>query len=398
MRIAFVGLGAMGLPMAGRLASEGGAELALYDVAPDRLALAGGLGRPAVSVADAARDADAVFSVLPADRHVEAVAGEVADAAHDGLLYVDFSTIAPATIERVAARLERAGVRTVSVAVTRGTAAARTGELALFVGGELPPQLEPALAALASEVRRVGGLGAAKAVKIGNNVIVACIDVAACEAIVLGRKLGLEPGRVVEAVEAAAGTSWPLRNHVARHVLTGDLGPGGFSTVNMAKDVGLFVGLAAASGLAAPLAGAAAASYRGTIAAGFGSDYHPVVIRWLEQCAGAGDDAVATGEAGDLAVIARAVGAVQLLTTLESLRALQSVGIAPAEAAGHLASGSASNPALEPARAHLEGRAGIPRAAALAADLAAATALADRARVPAALLEAARHVATGLDA
>src|SRR5687767_9020732 len=102
MRIAFIGLGAMGLPIARRLASVADVELILYDLSRDRLDLAQPLGRIARSVAEATAEADAVFSVLPADRHVESVVADIAVAARPGQIYVDFSTIAPATMNRAA--------------------------------------------------------------------------------------------------------------------------------------------------------------------------------------------------------------------------------------------------------------------------------------------------------
>src|SRR4051794_5651389 len=159
-----VGIGAMGLPIARRLAAAPGLELSVFDVESARLDALDVPARRATSVADAASDADAVFTVLPADRHVEAVADELAAVANGGL-FVDFSTIGPATIERIAARLADRGMRTISVAVTRGTAAAEVGQLALYVGaeGDVPPELGLAFDAMASEVRTVGGLGAAKA-------------------------------------------------------------------------------------------------------------------------------------------------------------------------------------------------------------------------------------------
>jgi 3-hydroxyisobutyrate dehydrogenase-like beta-hydroxyacid dehydrogenase len=396
MKIGFVGLGAMGLPIARRLAAHADIELALYDVSEARLALADAAGRRASSAADAARGADAVFSVLPADPHVEAVAAEVAGAAPP--LFVDFSTIGPATIERVAASLARAGTTTVSVAITRGAVAAEAGTLALFVGGELPESLRPAFAAIATEVRHCGGIGAAKAVKIANNMILACSNVAVCEALVLGRKLGLAAQTVTTALETSA-PGWALRNHIVAGVLAGDLGPGHFSTVNMLKDVRLFLELAAAQGLPSPLAGVAAACYRGTIASGFAEHHHPVVVRWLE--AGAATDDVtspppAVGPSPDaLDMLCRAVRAVYVLADLDALTVAARSGIAATEAAGHIASGSGANEALDEVAAAVDaGR--TPPADGLLADLTALLALAGGAETPALIFEAARHAALAL--
>src|SRR5688572_30596955 len=96
--LALIGLGAMGEPLARRLADVGGLDLTVFDISPARLAALEGVGRHAASVADAARGADLVFTVLPADPHVEAVTAELSG---PGIL-VDLSTIAPRTIEAVA--------------------------------------------------------------------------------------------------------------------------------------------------------------------------------------------------------------------------------------------------------------------------------------------------------
>jgi 3-hydroxyisobutyrate dehydrogenase len=388
MRLGFVGLGAMGLPIARRLAGHGDVELALYDVSAERLALADGLGRRASSTADAARGADAVFSVLPADAHVEAVARELAEVAPP--VFVELSTIGPATIERVAAELAARGTATVSVAITRGVAAAEAGTLALYVGGEVPASLRPVLDTVASEIRPVGGgRGGAKAVKIANNMILACSNVAVCEALVLGRKLGLAARTVTDALESAA-PGWALRNHIVAGVLGRDLGPGHFSTANMLKDVRLYLELAAEHGLPAPLAGVAAACYRGTIAAGHGEDHHPSVVRWLEAGAASGDvteppPAVATPPDA-LDEICRAVRAVQVLADVDALIVAARSGVDAAEAAGHIGSGSGGNGALAAVAAGE-----VP--ATLGDDLMALLALAERAQAPALMFEAARHAA-----
>ena len=394
MKIGLVGLGAMGLPVAERLARHGGHELSLFDVDEARREAADGLGRLADSVPEAVRDAEAVLTILPADRHVEAVAAEIAAAGAPGQVVAELSTIGPATIERVAERLSDAGIATVSVAITRGTAAARRGELVLFVGtdGGLPAPVRTALDAVAAEIHEVGGHGTPKAVKIANNAVLACLDVAMCEAIVLGGRVGVTAEQLVERLGAEAD-SWALRNQIVAHVLTDELGPGWFSTRNMAKDVGLFLELATEQAVPAPLAGVAAASYRGTIALGLGEHYHPAVIRWLEHGLGRAATAPPAGAADDaIPRLVRGVAALQVVVDLEALGILAGRGIPPADAARLLERGSAGNDGLARAVAHLERRERVD-AAALAADLAALLDLAAAADVPAATFETARHAA-----
>lgn len=398
MKIALVGVGAMGLPIARRLAATPGLELSLFDVDSGRLDGLQALGRRAASVTDAARDADAIFTVLPADRHVEAVVSEVATLGRRGL-FVDFSTIAPRTIEHIASLLAKGGMETVSVAVTRGTAAAESGDLALFVGiaGELPGSLQPAFDAIASEVCLVGGLGAAKALKIANNIVLSCLDIAICEALVLGRSYGLSPGAIASQLAAQGAGSWALENHIVKFVLPDDLGPGHFSTRHMAKDVQLFVDLALEQGAPALLAGVAAACYRGTIAAGFGDDYHLVVIRWLEAGASSGQVTAASSvkkpDVRALDLICKAVVAVQILVSLDALTVVRRTNIEPGEAAAHLGRGSAANESLAQMAAYLEGDTALLATDALIADLTRVVELANAASVPGLMFEAARHAA-----
>jgi 3-hydroxyisobutyrate dehydrogenase-like beta-hydroxyacid dehydrogenase len=391
MRIALIGLGAMGLPIAERLGQVEAMELHLFDLDPSRLEAAAAAGKPAASIAEAVTGADAIITVLPADRHVNAVMEQLMGAIEAGQVYADFSTIAPATIERVAQQLLPAGVRTLSVAITRGTDAARRGKLGLFVGGDeiVVARLQPVLDALADEIRITGDLGSAKAVKIANNMVVACLDIGICEALILGRRLGVTPEEVVRHLAESGARGWALENHIVKYVLPADLGPGHFSTANMAKDIGLFIEMATARRTSAILAGTASACYRGTIANGYGEDYHPVVIRWLESISGQSRHPrqAASDRVSDLRTISGGVVALQALANFEALQALRSSGMTTIEAADHLQSGSAANASLVSV-----GRNMALNRSALLAQLERLLAVADETSAPSLMFETARQV------
>jgi len=391
VRVAVLGLGAMGQPIARRLAGMAGIELDLYDVDRSRAEALAGVGLVAGSIDEATSRADVILSILPADAHVRAVAEEVARSARVGQIFVDLSTIAPATMESVAARLADVGVRTIAISITRGVAAAERGELALFVSQD-EPLLRPLLESIASELRFVDGLGAVKAVKIANNMVVACIDIAICEALVLGKLFGLEHEEIVDALRTNGADSWCLENHIVAFVLPDDLGPGHFSTLNMAKDVELYLDLAEEKGIVSPLAGVAASCYRGTVAAGFAQHYHPIVIRWLEQIAGAvAQPRSSTRPASEVVEpIARAVAAAQTVATLEALTLLGRIGLEPSPASEHLRTGSADNASLHAASRHLQGRRSELDPRAGAAALEAVRDLAREVSAPLLLLETAR--------
>ena len=397
VKVAIIGLGAMGSPIARRLAEVEEIDLVLYDVDSRRVDSLAHLGRRVSSVREAVGTADCVLTILPADDHVRQVASEIAAAAHPGLIHADLSTIAPTTMELVAELLAPSGATSVGVSITRGTSAAESGTLGLFVSHDAPA-LAPVFSAIASDVRIVGGLAQAKALKIANNHVVACTNIAICESLVLAGRSRLPAQAVVSHMAKGRAGSWVLHNHIERHVVTDDLGPEHFSTINMAKDVRLYLEMAAERGIGSPMAGASAACYRGTIAAGYGQHYHPVVVRWLESAAGARADVHALDvEAHDLLDRLRdAIVAVHEAADLDALNVLDALEIEPSAAAGHLASGSADNPALACAAEWLAGDPDSLDIDAAVERLVRVVDVADVLRVPMFMHEAARATALAL--
>lgn len=403
MKLAFIGLGAIGLPIARRLALHPDVELSIYDTRREVLEAESGLGRVADSVADAIGDAEAVFSVLPADAHVRSVGEQIAAAPVAGQVVLDLSTIAPSTMDDVAAGLEGVGVRALGGALTRSVAAAEAGELSIFVGGraELVERLRPTLAQIATEIRVVDTVAAAKALKIVNNMVVSSLDLVICDALLIGARHGIEPSRLVEELRRRGADSWPLRNHIAKHLLTDDLAPGRFSTRYMGKDATLASMLAQRHGEPAWFAGMVSAAFRGTDALGLGDHYHPIVMRWLEHAAGqppvtpsAPDGAELTPQARRACLsICGGVVAQQALITLDALRLIAAEGVAAVEALGHLDAGSASNDCVRSLRAR--GSAGVALST-FADDLAAVCGLAADVTLPAITFELGRNVALSL--
>lgn len=401
-KLSFVGLGAMGLPMARRLAAVDGLVLTLFDTRAETMLPLADLGRCASSLEDAIDGADVVFSVVPADREALVVAAAVSSVARQGQIYVDFSTIAPDTMDGISSRLESIGVTAVSATCMKGVHAAEAGELSLFVGGPSATvqQLQPLLDRVAIEQRHVGSVGAAKTLKILNNLIISALDLMLCEALLIAVRLGSHPDRTVMELLRSGADSWGLRNHVVRHALTGDVGPGRFSIAYMAKDVGLAARVARDNGRAAFFAGVVLASYRGAVAHGHQDDYHPVVLQWLEQGAGSPSIASVTTtprDDGGITALIRAVVALQSVITFEALYLGRSPSLSTAAAADHLLSGSAFNPSL-----HDFGTSGSDSTHATLDDLyqtlQRGCGLAHRANVPALTFEAGRNIVlAGID-
>ncbi len=351
VEVAFIGLGAMGLPMARRVAGGEGVALTLFDVRPDFLPLAAALGRPAASVEDAVEAADVVLSVLPADPQAIEVAAAVARVGRHEQIYVDFSTISPETMANVARDLAEVGVLAVSATCMKGVAAARGGELSLFLGGssQVVERLCPILGRIATEHRYVGDHAAAKTLKLVNNLIVSTLDLLLCEALLVGARLGISAEHAVAEFRAGGADSWALQNHVVKHALSGDFAPGNFSIKYMAKDVRLAVKVGQSVGRSTFFGGAVLSAYRGVTAHGYANHYHPVVLRWLEAGARSGDITAVTGDDDSQLVEPLVLGlvALQALVTLEALRVAEGVGLVPITAAGHLLEGSARNPFLD---------------------------------------------------
>lgn len=401
MRIGFIGLGAMGLPMSRNLARADGIDVVFHDVRPQVLAEVAGLGATAGSIGELVAQVDAVFSVLPADEHVRAVAAEVRAAGRPGQVYADFSTIHPDTITHVGGALGEAGIETIGVALTRSTAAAQAGELALYMGGPAAwlQRLGPAWDAMATETLVFANPGAAKAMKVINNMVVSTIDQLVCEALVLGARFDVAAADLCRTLAGGGVDSWALHNHIERYVLPEDLGPGRFSTRYMAKDVRLCAELATSVGLPAFFAGLSRAYYRGAVAHGHGDDYHMIAIRLMEQAAALGgratDPPAGAAEAGAAPAIARGAAAVQTLISLEALAMAARSSLSAREAATGMEVGSGGNESLRRLVADAPAPAGWTLGA-LLDDLQATMALAERVEAPAIIFELGRQVALSL--
>ncbi|MCB1485821.1 MAG: NAD(P)-dependent oxidoreductase [Bauldia sp.] len=403
VKIAFVGLGAMGLRMANRLAQAKDVDLAVFDLVPEQVKKMEGSARLATSIGDVAKGADAIFSVVPADRHTRAVVDELVKVAEPGQTFVDFSTIGPATIEEVGDRLAAVNVGTISAGMTKSIGGATNGTLSLFMGGpaEVSEKLRPAFDAIATDLMMVGSLGAAKALKLVNNMVVATLDIAITEALALGQQYGITMKELTDAMIAGGADNWPLHNHIIDHVLPNDLGPGFFSTRFLIKDLKLYSEFSSSINLPAFFTALALSDYRGTAAHGMGDDYHMIVVRWFEQGAKVGERPVTALPAGEdkAAVIARivaGVAAIQALVSAEAIRILGRKGVEAKDAAFYLDSGSAGNDSLRAMVRHLDGEAAAVTPSDVIKDLTSVIALCDAADVPGAVFEVGRQMAIGL--
>lgn len=252
MRIAFLGLGHMGLPMAKNLAAAGH-EVVGFDVMPAAVEAAREAGLTgADSGTDAAAGASVVFTmfqtgqqVLDAYRGVDGADGLLKVAA-SGTLFVDCSTIAVDDARAAHELAEAAGHRSLDAPVSGGVVGAENATLAFMVGGsdEDFEAARPLLEAMGRRVVHCGGAGLGQAAKVCNNMILAVSQIAVAEAFVLGERLGLSHQALFDVASNASGQCWalttncPVPGPVPSSPANRDYQPG-FAGALMSKDLGL---------------------------------------------------------------------------------------------------------------------------------------------------------------
>lgn len=289
LAVGFVGLGAMGRPMARRLLSRGYA-LTVYDVVPDAIEPVRAAGAtPATSPEAVAAASDVVVTMLPDSPDVQAaVLGPdgVLAGLRPGAVLIEMSTIAPAVTRQVAEAVTAAGCRMLDAPVGRTSRHAEEGDLLIMVGGEasLLDEVRPILECFGHDIVHCGPPGSGETMKLVNNLLTSSIVAANAEALVLGVAAGLELETVLSVLRSTAASNTHLRSTYAEKALRRDFTPG-FATRLAIKDVRLALELA--SGLRLPVGvGAAAQQLLAQAAAqGHETDDYTSVITVLENLA-----------------------------------------------------------------------------------------------------------------
>jgi 3-hydroxyisobutyrate dehydrogenase-like beta-hydroxyacid dehydrogenase len=244
MKVGFIGLGTMGAGMASNL-QRAGHELIVSDVRPDAGAAhleAGALW--ADTPREVAAAADVVFTSLPGPPEVEAVAlGETGllRGMRPGNVYFDLSTSSPTLIRHLHAVFAERGVHVLDAPVSGGPAGAKSGKLALWVGGnaDVFEQYKPVLDAIGDQVVRVGDVGAGLVAKLVHNSAGYMIQAALAEAFTLGVKAGVEPLALWQAVRQGAIGRQRTFDRLADHFLSANFDPPAFALRLAHKDVSL---------------------------------------------------------------------------------------------------------------------------------------------------------------
>lgn len=216
--IGFIGLGNMGMPMLEQLL-KAGYPVRAFDVSKHACTDAGVFGATvATSIADAANGAAIVITMLPAGQHVQAVYladdGLVASAA-PGTLLIDSSTIDVETSRAVGTAAVATGLEMIDAPVTGGVMAARIGKLNFIVGGAEASfeRARPVLEVMGQNLLYAGPQGSGIGVKICNNMSLGISMIAAAEALMMAKRLGLDLKRTYEIISNASGQNWALNNY-----------------------------------------------------------------------------------------------------------------------------------------------------------------------------------------
>ena len=292
MKVAFLGLGAIGAPMARHLARPG-FTLTVWNrtrATADRFAAGVPGVRVAATPADAARDVEVVVTCLPSSREVE----QIMDGA-DGLLaglatgatLADCTSGDPATSRRLSARLAERGVGFVDAPVSGGVAGAEKGALTVMVGGDAATleRVRPVLECFGSTIVHCGATGAGDAVKAVNNALLAVHLWATGEGLATLVKAGVDPTVALQVINASSGRSNASMNLFPERVLTRAF-PRTFRLALLDKDVAIAADLARAERVPSPLLQLTAELFRAAHHAQGEDADHVEAVREIERAAG----------------------------------------------------------------------------------------------------------------
>lgn len=271
-RIAFIGLGNMGGPMAANLVKSG-MQVTVFDLVQDNVnALVDEGAKAAESAVAAVKDADVIVSMLPAAAHVKSLyLGDngIVQASKDTALFIDSSTIDADSARAVGQAVEQAGRLFVDAPVSGGVAGAKAGTLTFIMGGKVDAvaKATPVLQCMGKNLFHAGDTGAGQVAKICNNMLLAVLMSGTSEALQLAIDNGLDPKVMSDIMLQSSGCNWTLQKYnpcpgVMEDVPSSKDYTGGFMVKLMNKDLNLAMTAAANSQSATPMASAAQGLYK----------------------------------------------------------------------------------------------------------------------------------------
>lgn len=289
MKVGYIGLGLMGKSMASNIL-KAGYPLVVHNRsrgAVEELRSKG--ATPAHTPAEVAESVDVIFTNLPDSPDVEEVvlgSDGIIEGAHEGMIYVDNSTIKPASARMIAETLASMGVLSLDAPVSGGDIGAREGTLAIMVGGptEALVQVRPILETMGKKITHVGAAGAGQIAKAANQIMVAAQMIALAELLIFSRKSGANPEKVVQAIQGGAAQCWTL--DVKPERLFKGIRTPGFKAYMQTKDLGIVLDTARQYGI--PLISAAVHNqiFNAMVEMGMGELDNSAVIAVVEALSG----------------------------------------------------------------------------------------------------------------
>jgi 3-hydroxyisobutyrate dehydrogenase len=289
MKVAFIGLGTMGIPMALNILNAG-FELTIHNRSRDKEEIPAKAGAlRAGSPMEAAAGAEIIITCVSDTPDVEAIIlGEngIIHGSSNGSIVVDMSTISPSATRKIAERLGKKGVKMLDAPVSGGSEGAQKGTLSIMVGGgtEDLEIVDPVLKAMGKTITHVGSVGAGQLTKAINQIIVGGTYWSVAEGVILGIKAGLDMDKVVQAVGSGAASSWPLINRSGNMIQNSY--PLGFKVKLHRKDLNIALEIARELGVTLPLAAYIEQIETGLIARGHEDEDLSSVARSIREQSG----------------------------------------------------------------------------------------------------------------
>jgi len=289
LKVGYIGLGLMGKSMA-RNILKAGFPVVVHNrsqAAVDELVAEG--ATRATSPKEVSEQVDVIFTNLPDSPDVEKVALDengIIEGAHDGLIFIDNSTIKPASARMIAEKLSAKNVFALDAPVSGGDIGAKNGTLTIMIGGDASAleKVMPVLQSIGKTITHVGEAGAGQVAKAANQIMVAAQMVAMGELLVFSKKAGVDPRKVVDAIKAGAAQCWSLDVKPPR-LFDGNRNPG-FKAYMQLKDLRIVLDTAEEYDI--PVSGAVTntALFQQMIDAGMGELDNSAVVGVVEKLAG----------------------------------------------------------------------------------------------------------------
>ena len=287
--VGFIGLGVMGEAMCRNLVKKCGKPVVGFDLRPEPLAALKEDGvEIASSIADLVGRVDLVLMCMPGEPEVRAVCfgkDGVVEAAREGQIVVDMSTVTPSMGREVAAALAEKSVDFADAPIARSRFAALDGTLSITVGGDeaVLERIRPFLDCMGTDITHCGGVGTGQVMKLMNNMLVFEHLNALAEAVTIGKRAGIEPKLMIETLAKGSADSFVCRNHGIKSMAIDDHPENAFPVTYGIKDMSYALKLAEETGVEARGAEVAIERLKEAAEAGYGANYGTVIQRIIDK-------------------------------------------------------------------------------------------------------------------